>query len=242
MSGPGYRQPVLALVFACAAPPEPTPPAPPAVEPEPPPPWVRLARVSTDGIDSPSLSPSLLGERCAAVNARIGGDGPPCAVEDWGGPGARRVERAGGVLTIDGTPGRTTWTAINGTLEGCLGDTLSLPPAADPGATRSMTETAWVLTFSGQNRCELGGELTLDIDQDHAEWSRLTAGGLPWEKGGRDHAKSTHRARLRALVRDEWGSLSQEEREDALRALAEDPHPEAKTLLKRRQRSMSRVR
>ena len=232
----------LAALLACADPPPPTMPDPLPIGPATPTTWSRVARVSTEGIDVPALPQALLGPGCATLNAALGGDGPPCFVEDWSGPRMIRVERAGATVRLDGDRVQGRWPNIGTLLDGCLGDPLALPPAADPGGARTLTDDTWILTFSGQNLCVLGGSLKLALRGGRVDTSALTVEGLAWSRGGRERAANGHRARLRAVVRDDWETLSATERDDALRALARDPDPEAQALLAKRQRSTSRVR
>ena len=224
------------LLLACASPPPAKAPPPPAESPAPPPPWVLVGRAVDNGLATPSLAggAAALGPGCAAINERIKGDGPPCFIEDWASARVVRVERAGERLRFDGALGRTRWSQLEGPFAGCLGDPLAVPPAGDPGATRALDGNTWVLTFSGQNRCGIGGSLRLSALRNAADWSTVTVGGAPWAKGGREAALSYARAELRALVADKWSQLDREQREDALRSLATDPHPDAVRILKRR--------
>jgi hypothetical protein len=222
------------LLVACAAPPAPAPPVPPAA-PAARAVWSLVGRATSDGLDTPPLpdGTAVLGPACATVNASLHGDGPPCLVEDWtDGPTTVRVTRAGARLRFDGAPGRTTWTPIAGILSTCLGDPLALPPARDPVGQRILDGATWLLALSGQNMCGLSGTLRLDVTRDHADWSDLSADGLPWSKGGREAAQIHVRAQLREVVRTRWSTLDPDSRDDALRALALDPHPDAKALLK----------
>ncbi len=224
------------LLVACAAQPAPVAeiaPAPAAVSA----PWALVGRASTDGLDTPSLSDGAasLGPNCATLNTTLRGDGPPCFVEVWRADGAPlRVERAGARLRFDGLPGRTTWSPIAGILASCLGDPLAVPPAGDPGGVRALDGGIWVLALSGQNPCALAGTLRLDATRDRAVWSGLTAGGQPWSVGGRELAQALLRAELRTLVQTRWPELDDLARDDARRALAEDPHPDARRLLELR--------
>ncbi|MDP2308224.1 MAG: hypothetical protein Q8P18_19550 [Pseudomonadota bacterium] len=226
------------FLVACASPPEPDVAAVvTTVAASPPPPWTLQGRASSDGLDTPTLpgGAALLGAACATLNATLHGSGPPCFVEDWRADGARlRVERAGARLRFDRVPGRTTWTPIGGILASCLGDPLAAPPADDPGGRRTLEKRTWVITLSGQNRCALTGTLRLDATRDHAEWSGISSEGLPWSSGGREAAQTLLRAELRALVESKWGELDTVQREEALQALAADPHPDARRVLELR--------
>jgi len=227
------------LLVACAAPPAPVPHVAPVLPPEPTRAWSLVGRATSDGLDTPPLpdGAAALGPACATVNLSLRGDGPPCFVEDWtDGVTTVRVTRAGARLRFDGAPGRTTWTPIDGIVSACLGDPLALPPARDPVGQRILDGTTWVLALSGQNACGLSGTLRLDVTRDHADWSDLSADGLPWANGGREAAQSHIRAALREVVRTRWETLDAEDRDDALRGLALDPHPDAKTLLEARSR------
>ncbi len=223
------------LLLACASPPEPPTAAVP-VPPPPAPPWTLTGRASSDGLDTPTLigGAAALGPACATLNERLRGDGPPCFVEEWRSDRVLHVERAGARLRFDGQPGRTTWTQLGGPLDGCLGDPLAVPPAGDPGGHRALDGDSWVLTLSGANRCALGGTLRLHTRRDTAAWSGLTVAGTPWDAGGRERALDVLRAELRDLVDRGWADLDRADRADALRALATDPHPDAKRLLDRR--------
>lgn len=224
------------FLVACAPPPEPAVAHAPAATAAPTVRMTLVGRASSDGLDTPTLpgGAALLGTDCATLNTALRGHGPPCFIEDWRADGdAVRVERAGERLRFDGVPGRTTWTPIGGILASCLGDPLALPPADDPGARRTLEKRTWVITLSGENRCALAGSLRLDATRDRAEWSDISSQGLPWGSGGREAAQALLGAELRALVESRWSELTTIERTEALQALAQDPHPDARGLIDR---------
>ena len=174
------------------------------MEPPPPAPFTLLGRAAHEGLLYPSLpdGPALLGHGCATVNAALGGHGPPCLAERWRS-GSREatflvanpeasVRWATGELVV----ARTTWPCLGGTLGTCLEDPLMIPPARDPGGTRTFTGDGWVLAFSGHNRCSLGGLLRLDLDHDGGDWSALTVEGIAWSAGGRQRATATLQKQL----------------------------------------------
>ena len=92
------------------------------------------------------------------------------------------------------------WRRLGTELSHCLGgDPLALPPGGDPAGFRTLAaktppesdrEAMWVLSFSGQNSCELSGTLRLHATRDRADSRDLLSGGKPWESGGREHALS----------------------------------------------------
>ncbi len=190
----------MVFLLACAVPaPAPTPEAaevpevPVAAEQ-----FTLVGRAAHEGFLVPSLpdGTALLGDNCATVNAGIRGHGPPCLAERWrsdrreltflvANPAASA--RWG---TAEASPARTTWPSLGRTLAWCLEDPLMLPPARDPGGTRTFSGDGWTLQFSGQNRCHLGGVLSLALDRDRAVWSGLTVEGVAWNDGGRARAQA----------------------------------------------------
>lgn len=223
------------FLLACAPSP---PPAPAHVAP-----WRLVGRASSEGLDTPSLpgGSAALGQNCGAVNAALGGDGPPCAIEVWrAGEREVRVERAGQQLRLDGAPGRTAWSQLRGSLAECLGDPLLLPPAGDPGGQRRLVDDQWRVELSGENRCRLAGVLRLDVRADRADWSGLTANGRRWADGGRAFALEVHRAQLRKLTEEQWDSLGTDERSEVLTLLRADPSPEAQALVARLDATIAR--
>ena len=173
----------------------------------------------------------LLGVGCATINAALHGDGPPCSVEEWQGDRTVRVERAGRKLRIDGRRGRIRWSQLANPLPGCLGDPLAVPPAQDPGATRTFDGERWILTFTGQNLCHLGGTLVLHATSDEADWSALTASDRPWTDGGLAAAWADLRADLRSTLVTRWATMDEHTRAAARQALIQDPHPDAARVL-----------
>ncbi len=228
MGPPRYRQRVWPLLLACSDPPLVS--APPPIAPQP---AVLTGRASSDGLDTPTLpgGAARLGTDCVEANRTLRGDGPPCFAEVWTAERPIAVLRAGRRLSFDGARGRTRWSQLEGVLSFCLGDPLAIPPAADPGGTRTLEGTTWGIHLSGANRCGLRGALQLDATRDHADWDDLRVADTPWRSGGRERAQETLRAAVREIVGQDWAQLDPATREDALRALAQDPHPDAKALL-----------
>lgn len=141
-----------------------------------------IGRITADGLDLPPHpdGPAALDPRCASQGLR------PCSAERWtDGEQVVDVVRAGHDLRIDGLTGRTDWLRIGPTLMGCLGDPLALPPADDPGGTRSFDGEWWTLHMSGANACRVSGELRLHAWKDQADWHALAVDGVPWDAGGR---------------------------------------------------------
>lgn len=195
----------ILLLWACAS--EPLP-GPPAEEPPPPPNAPEVFRLTGRAAHEGLLTPPFpegdarLGPGCVAVNAELGGAGPPCLAERWtsdrrevvflvANPAAALVWKDGPTVRA-----RTRWTPLGAQLGWCLEDPLMVPPARDPQGTRTFTGAGWELRFSGTNRCALGGSLSLDPVADRADWSALTVAGFPWSAGGREHL----RARLLELA------------------------------------------
>lgn len=156
----------------------------------------RTGRSELGGIAVPSVpgGGELLGPDCTAVNERLRGKGPPCAVETWAGEGkVWTLFRAGNAARFEGPEGevvraRAHWSVLAGTLSRCMPDPLALPPAGDPGGDRGFDGDDWVLVFTGQNRCRLEGTLRFAADADRADFDQLAVNGTPWTRGGRDLA------------------------------------------------------
>ena len=56
-----------------------------------------------------------------------------------------------------------------------------------------------MLHFSGQNACQLSGELLLSASRDRADSRALSSGGMMWTDGGREHALGILRAHYEAI-------------------------------------------
>ncbi|MFZ5476508.1 MAG: hypothetical protein ACOZNI_06990 [Myxococcota bacterium] len=224
----------MLVLIACADPPATPSPASPAAATLPPEPVVRAlkGRQVAGLIALPSLPDDHLGRDCAAVNTRLHAKGPPCSVEVWATEGGdarwfwRAGKKAGVSLAADGEIARATlrWPRLGQILEGCLDDDpLALPPAGDPGGTRAWVDDAWILTLTGENPCGLGGQLSLEVTSERAEWRRLLVDGVPWEQGGRAIADGRQLERAVAGVRARWETMDAREREQAIVSLARDP-------------------
>lgn len=184
------------LLLGCA----PDVPAPPAAAPEAPRSapaperFTLTGRAAHTGLLTPPFpeGAARLGADCGAVNAELGGHGPPCLAERWASDRREVVflvaDPAAALVWRDGptTRARTRWSPLGAELGWCLQDPLMVPPAGDRGGARTFTGTAWELSFSGTNRCALGGVLRLEATVDRATWAGLTVEGLPWGRGGRE--------------------------------------------------------
>jgi hypothetical protein len=157
-----------------------------------------VGRASHQGLLTPALADgaAILGADCATVNAELRGHGPPCLAERWRGGGVdvlfRVANPAAALTSADGlvVEARTTWSTLGVGLSACLEDPLMVPPARDPGGTRTLVargaEAWWELRLTGQNRCGLGGRLLLLGTADRGDWAELTVNGAPWDQGGRE--------------------------------------------------------
>jgi len=92
-------------------------------------------------------------------------------------------------------------------------------------------EVSWQLTFSGINRCSLGGRVSVHAIDDAVEAGLLTVDGIPWSQGGRQRALSILREQERATVLTDWATLQALDRILVLKRLGEDPDPRAETVL-----------
>jgi len=163
--------------------------------------------------------------------------GPP---EVWRAEDGREVtfDPASGALERAGQPpvaGRTTWPDL-GSIAMCLGDPLIDPLPTDPQAFRRLEwsdRPRWVLELSGVNRCTLAGTLVLDATANRVDPTALTVDGLPWARGGRQQARRTLAAGLRADAVAAWPDLDEPARLRVLDLLARDPEPEAAAVLNR---------
>lgn len=205
MNPPGYRQPMLVLLLACAT----------QTSPNAPEPAVTAADLGTSHLQSWTLTgraipgqmllpafpdgAALLGDDCSVANRALHGDGPPCLAERWEGPDGVRVFLRSGKAArwSPGGHARTRWPTAGTTLAVCLGDLLLTPPAFDPGGTRGYDGQDWVIAYTGHNPCAISGTLRLRANADRTDWSGLLAEGHPWEDGGKERAN----ARAAELVR-----------------------------------------
>lgn len=175
--------------------------------------WTLAGRYAPGVPFSPSLSEglALAGADCSRVADHLSAPRARCLVEAWEGPSGRRyllrvgpvaafVEAADAAPWLDLPPGvvpgtarhpiRTSWSTLGRTLGACLMDPLGVPPAADPAGSRGFDGKDWVLAFTGDNRCGLGGTLRIDATADRADWRLLTVDGTPWSGGGRALAEA----------------------------------------------------
>lgn len=85
---------------------------------------------------------------------------------------------------------KTRWQAINGALYTCLGHPFSIPIALDPGGKREFLEPdTWVLHLTGNNTCQLKGQIGLGTKTETIDLNLLEVDGLKWFQGGRDKAQ-----------------------------------------------------
>jgi len=236
---------LLALLGACGdePAPEPTPTTPPATTV-----WRLDALVSTD-VELQARYPTfpggaeLLGVDCASARDAIGERPPPCTAEHWvaitGDSDAAplthlRVGEHSQLLDI--APRRKQgWSLLGATLGPCLGDPLALPPAGDPDGLRLLQRDEdglwWVLRLWGDNPCKLDGAVRLPVTGERVDTSALSVDDHPWSEDGHRIAEGHRRAWRRLLVRERWHELAPADKILALQGLAEDPDPEAASLL-----------
>jgi hypothetical protein len=178
-------------LLGCSGSPEPTKTP---VEPEPAQSsWTLRGRVTPDSSPLPDAPPFAGGRtlvrQCDSIR--------PCAAEQWvleGDPEQIKVllRRGPEVYQEDGTLWVAQWWTVSGILRACMGDPLSLPPTADPGAYRSLVTSEqgsyWWIHLTGENACGLDGVLKLKVDEDKIDLAQLTCDGRPWKRGGRQCA------------------------------------------------------
>lgn len=124
----------------------------------------------------------------------------PCAAELWRAESGEEAVAllAGETLLWGETAWPAAWKRIGTELSFCLtGGPLASPPAGDPGGFRLLSATSppqedpeamWLLHLTGENTCQLSGELLLSATRDRADSRGLLSGGKPWSEGGREHA------------------------------------------------------
>ena len=100
-----------------------------------------------------------------------------------------------------------------------------------PTTRATGNSSAWVLSFSGQNLCAMGGQLLLRADRDEVDTRHLTIGGLPWQDDGRRLAERLLMKRVREEATALWPVLPPTDRIRLLHALSQDPDPEAAEVL-----------
>lgn len=198
---------ILLLVLPACSPADVEPPSPENSPPPAPSPWHLVGLADDSHMPLPALASGreLLGTACYTANQRIAAlgtpftaptdppaAGPPCGVEEWSdGSSTFRLLWAGSSALIAerGVDRRAPllW-HLDGALDACLGPPLNLPPAGDPGGTRTTDGEAWLLVFSGANRCGLTGSLRLWIRADRSDPGELTVEGRAWRSGGAELA------------------------------------------------------
>jgi hypothetical protein len=213
--------------------------------------WSTVGVYDPGGSETPGVLPFPAGQRwlddrCGppkATRAEI----HPCRAEHLlsrreGEPEAREALflRTGvsTLLVMDGVErvASGSWPGLGATLLACLGDPLALRPAQDPGATRVLVQLGevfrWNLGFSGQGRCGLQGGLGLDALGSRVDVADLRVEERTWSQGGRERAEAWLLAENRARATEIWPTLPPDERILLLKALAEDPDPEAESVLR----------
>lgn len=166
--------------------------------------WTLQGRVTPHPSDLPSAPPfeggRALLEGCEGTE--------PCAAERWAAPDGRSrvfLWRGDELRQPAGTPWPATWERVDGPLLTCLRHPLFHPPAADPAGRRELVERGdtwtWVLHFTGQNPCRLGGALFLEAQGPGVDTAALEVAGRPWSEGGRKLLDDANRMR-RALEAD----------------------------------------
>jgi hypothetical protein len=129
----------------------------------------------------------------------------PCAAERWTAEDGTTMDLTLIERTMYFEDGREPWPArwmsISGTLRGCVGDPLTIPPTDDIKSVRTLTtagdEASWTLHFSGENSCGLEGQLRLDAYKDSIDLQPTLCEGKRWREGGRDCAKKHLKSRPR---------------------------------------------
>jgi len=118
----------------------------------------------------------------------------------------------------------------------CLGRPLSDPPGDDPDGFRKLAWDAhpqWVLQFSGMNRCNASGVVTLQADGPRVDVSKLLIDGIPWQRGGIERARELGMGHVQLNAVEWWLTGNDNEREILLRALRDDPDPASLAALQR---------
>ncbi len=115
----------------------------------------------------------------------------PCAAEQWSGENGESVKaKREGKHYFWGTekwPG--AWRRLNGSLKDCLKDPLFYPPAQNSQNLRWLEwkkEPVWVLSLSGENPCQIKGELRLLANGSKIWTEKLHVNGKKWTEGGRE--------------------------------------------------------
>ncbi len=229
-------------ILACTldSPPETSPvqplvPTPPATPPS----YVLSGRLDADLL----VGPDLPGR--AELKARCGTQ-RPCRRERWSPDatspeqGARFWEQIGTLATWEGEKVRTNWRNL-GLLRACLGDPFGWPPAGDPQGHRTLESQAWVLHFSGNNLCNLEGNLRLDLRADRVDVRALRAGEWPWLNGGRAVAQERIWSWLEGVLPADWRNFSKEERDEIHASLDVSSHTKDPVLAARLQKLRARL-
>jgi len=118
----------------------------------------------------------------------------------------------------------------------CLGPPLADPPGDDPDAFRKLAwddEPLWVLQFSGMNRCNASGAVTLQAAGTRVDISKLVIDGIPWQRGGLERATELGMGYVQLNAVEWWLTGDDDARQILLRALRDDPDPASLAALQR---------